>query len=32
VMLVNDKRMCSFMSKEKIDALLNECRAQGKAS
>jgi len=32
VMLVNDKRMCSFMSKEKIDALLNECRAEGKAS
>jgi NADH-quinone oxidoreductase subunit E len=32
VMLVNDKRMCSFMSKEKIDALLNECRAQGNAS
>jgi hypothetical protein len=24
--------MCSFMSKEKIDALLNECRAEGKAS
>jgi NADH-quinone oxidoreductase subunit E len=32
VMLVNDKRMCSIMSKEKIDALLNECRAEGKAS
>jgi len=32
VMLVNDKRMCSFMSKEKIDTLLNECRAEGKAS
>ena len=32
VMLVNDKRMCSFMSKEKIDALLNECRAEGKTS
>ncbi len=32
VMLVNDKRMCSFMSKEKIDALLNECRAEGKVS
>ena len=32
VMLVNDKRMCSFMSKEKIDVLLNECRAEGKAS
>jgi NADH-quinone oxidoreductase subunit E len=29
VMLVNDKRMCSFMSKEKIDALLNELRAEG---
>ena len=32
VMLVNDKRMCSFMSKEKIDALLNELRAEGKAA
>jgi NADH-quinone oxidoreductase subunit E len=32
VMLVNDKRMCSFMSKEKIDALLNELRAEGNAS
>ena len=31
VMLVNDKRMCSFMSKEKIDALLNELRAEGKS-
>ncbi|MBU3575821.1 NADH-quinone oxidoreductase subunit NuoE [Polynucleobacter sp. UK-Mo-2m-Kol15] len=31
VMLVNDKRMCSFMSKEKIDALLSELRAEGKA-
>ncbi len=31
VMLVNNKRMCSFMSKEKIDALLNELRAEGKA-
>lgn len=29
VMLVNNKRMCSFMSKEKIDVLLNELRAQG---
>lgn len=29
VVLVNDKRMCSFMSKEKIDALLNELRAEG---
>jgi NADH-quinone oxidoreductase subunit E len=29
VLLVNDKRMCSFMSKEKIDALLNELRAEG---
>jgi NADH-quinone oxidoreductase subunit E len=27
VMLVNDKRMCSFMSKEKIDSLLSELRA-----
>jgi NADH-quinone oxidoreductase subunit E len=32
VMLVNDKRMCSFMSKEKIDSLLNELRAEGKAA
>ena len=32
VMLVNNKRMCSFMSKEKIDALLNELRAEGKAA
>lgn len=31
VMLVNNKRMCSFMSKEKIDALLNELRAEGNA-
>jgi NADH-quinone oxidoreductase subunit E len=31
VMLVNDKRMCSFMSKEKIDVLLNELRVEGKA-
>jgi NADH-quinone oxidoreductase subunit E len=26
VMLVNNKRMCSFMSAEKIDALLNELK------
>jgi NADH-quinone oxidoreductase subunit E len=32
VMLVNDKRMCSFMSNEKIDSLLSELRAQGKAA
>ena len=32
VMLVNDKRMCSFMSKEKIDSLLSELRAEGKAA
>ena len=32
VMLVNNKRMCSFMSKEKIDVLLNELRAEGKAA
>ena len=32
VMLVNDKRMCSFMSKEKIDSFLNELRAEGKAA
>ena len=31
VMLVNDKRMCSFMSKEKINSLLSELRAEGKA-
>jgi NADH-quinone oxidoreductase subunit E len=27
VMLVNDKRMCSFMSHDKIDALLAELRS-----
>ena len=32
VMLVNNKRMCSFMSKEKIDALLTELRAEGNAA
>jgi NADH-quinone oxidoreductase subunit E len=32
VLLVNDKRMCSFMSKEKIDALLNQLRAEGVAA
>jgi NADH-quinone oxidoreductase subunit E len=32
VMLVNDKRMCSFMSNEKIDSLLSELRAEGKAA
>jgi NADH-quinone oxidoreductase subunit E len=32
VMLVNDKRMCSFMSKEKIDSLLSELRAEGNAA
>ena len=32
VMLVNDKQMCSFMSKEKIDALLGKLRAEGKAA
>ena len=32
VLLVNNKRMCSFMSKEKIDALLNELRAEGEAA
>jgi len=31
VMLVNNKRMCSFMSNEKIDALLAELRAEGKS-
>jgi len=29
VLLVNNKRMCSFMSKEKIDGLLSELRAEG---
>ncbi|MBT8514445.1 NADH-quinone oxidoreductase subunit NuoE [Polynucleobacter paneuropaeus] len=32
VMLVNNKRMCSFMSNEKIDALLTELHAQGKSA
>ncbi len=32
VMLVNDKRMCSLMSKEKIDSLLSELRVQGNAA
>jgi NADH-quinone oxidoreductase subunit E len=32
VMLVNNKQMCSHMSNEKIDALLNELRAEGKAA
>ena len=32
VMLVNDKRMCSFMSKEKINSLLSELRAEGKSA
>ena len=32
VMLVNNKRMCSFMSKERIDALLAELRAEGKSA
>ena len=32
VMLVNDKRMCSFMSKEKIDSLISELRAEGTAA
>ena len=31
VMLVNNKLMCSFMSNEKIDALLAELRAEGKS-
>jgi NADH-quinone oxidoreductase subunit E len=30
VMLVNNKTMCSFMSNEKIDALLNELRTAAK--
>jgi len=32
VLLVNDKRMCSFMSKEKINSLLSELRTEGKAA
>ncbi len=32
VMLVNDKRMCSLMSNEKIDSLLSELRAEGKVA
>jgi len=32
VMLVNNKLMCSFMSNEKIDALLAELRAEGKSA
>ena len=32
VMLVNNKQMCSFMSNEKIDALLTELRAEGKSA
>lgn len=32
VMLVNDKRMCSLMSNEKIDSLLSELRIEGKAA
>lgn len=31
VMLVNNKRMCSFMSNEKIDALLEELKTGGNA-
>jgi NADH-quinone oxidoreductase subunit E len=30
VMLVNNKRMCSFMSHDKIDALVNELKEAGK--
>jgi NADH-quinone oxidoreductase subunit E len=29
VMLVNNKRMCSFMSHEKIDTLVSELKAEG---
>ena len=32
VLLVNNKQMCSFMSNEKIDALLDELRTEGKAA
>ena len=32
VLLVNNKRMCSFMSIEKIDALLSELRTEGEAA
>ena len=31
VLLVNNKRMCSFMRAEKIDALLDELRSNGSA-
>ena len=31
VMLVNNKRMCSFMSHDKIDALVTELKEAGKA-
>ena len=29
VMLVNNKRMCSFMTSEKMDALIDELKGQG---
>jgi NADH-quinone oxidoreductase subunit E len=32
VILVNDKRMCSLMSNEKIDSLLSELRVEGKVA
>uniref|UniRef100_UPI00404885A7 NADH-quinone oxidoreductase subunit NuoE n=1 Tax=Polynucleobacter sp. TaxID=2029855 RepID=UPI00404885A7 len=32
VLLVNNKQMCSFMSNEKIDTLLDELRVEGKAA
>jgi NADH-quinone oxidoreductase subunit E len=32
VLLLNNKQMCSFMSNEKIDALLDELRAEGNAA
>jgi NADH-quinone oxidoreductase subunit E len=32
VLLVNDKRMCSFMNNERLDALLAEIRAACAAS
>ncbi len=32
VLLVNNKQMCSFMSNEKIDTLLDELRIEGKAA
>jgi NADH:ubiquinone oxidoreductase subunit E len=32
VMLVNNHRMCSWMSEDRIDALLNELRSEAQSS